>query len=499
VNRITGANFNQQAGGVFDKSAGIDFSVSNLSYDGNGNIQTMNQTGYKVGGSSLVDQLTYTYRANSNVLLKVADAIPALNTKLGDFHDWTNSTDDYKYDGNGNLITDSNRQITSIGYDFINLPETIPIKGKGTITFTYDAAGNKLRKQTLDTAAHPNITTVTLYDAGFVYQNDTLQFVGHEEGRARWAYHKYTNGSTAYGYEYDFFEKDHLGNTREVLTQQKDTAKYIATMEGAFRATETQLFGGITNTVVARNLVAGYPADLTFTNPNDSVSKLNGNGPRLGPNLLLKVMSGDQVDLMVQYFFTGTGSAGSPVSSLNDVLNSLAGGIMTMTSGAKGALTDFTNPAGVVSTGLTSFLTGNESTPATKPKAYLNWMLLDEQFKYVSGNSQSGALPVVTPGPNGSALQSPLAQTGINISKNGYLYIWVSNETPAWDVEFDNLSVVHRPGPLLEETHYYPFGLTMAGISSKALKPKYAQNNYKYNGKELLNQEFSDATGLEEY
>ena len=39
----------------------------------------------------------------------------------------------------------------------------------------------------------------------------------------------------------------------------------------------------------------------------------------------------------------------------------------------------------------------------------------------------------------------------------------------------------------------------MAGISSKGLKPKYAQNNFKYNGKELQNQEFSDGTGLEDY
>src|SRR5260221_6481489 len=507
INRLINAGYQDNKNGAFDTSA-MNYSVKDLTYDLNGNILSMSQQGFKLGNTgAVIDKLSYSYQPNSNKLMYVLDAANDSTTLLGDFHYGPSTKDsaDYTYDGNGNISFDKNRKLQLVHNDLDYLVNVIKQIGQSQVIFDYDADGNRLAMETLEKSS--NRASRMIYLGDLVYQAtdtftfdyprlDTVQYMKTEEGRARWSWHASTN---SYGWEYDFFEKDHLGSTRVVLTQEKDTAHYLASMEGKYRSIEDQLFYNISTSNYSRASVMAYPIDTSVTNPNDSVVRVNGNGPKMGPAIILKVMSGDKVDIGVNYYYNSTSTATGQTLQASDIITSLATGIVSTTGATHGSFSDLTGASSPLPSGLTSFLNNKNDKVPGKPNAYLNWILLDNQFNYVSSYPQSGALPVGAAGTQpGGTLQSPLAQTGIPINKSGHLYIYVSNATPGWDVFFDNLSVTHYRGPLLEENHYYPFGLSMSAISDKAIKPRYSENKFRYIGKELLSNTFS-AQGIDLY
>ncbi|MFO7825205.1 MAG: RHS repeat-associated core domain-containing protein [Cyclobacterium sp.] len=69
------------------------------------------------------------------------------------------------------------------------------------------------------------------------------------------------------------------------------------------------------------------------------------------------------------------------------------------------------------------------------------------------------------------------------ISKEGYMEAFLVNET-AENVWFDDFTVETTLSPVIQETHYDPWGLELTGLGYQREGVK--ENRYLYNGKELL-------------
>ena len=193
-----------------------------IEYDKNGNITLLERYGEMDDDLNkiLIDNLTYHYAANSNLLNKVTDLTNNPSGFKDDSTGLNDTIDDYTYDVNGNMTKDDNKGITAIKYNHLNLPTEIIFTGTNKkINYLYNAIGQKVKK----TVTNGTNITHTDYLSGYQYQQVgtgtvILQFFPHSEG-----YVSNTLVSGVNNYNYVFNYTDHLGNIRLSYTKDPST------------------------------------------------------------------------------------------------------------------------------------------------------------------------------------------------------------------------------------------------------------------------------------
>ncbi len=194
-----------------------------FNYDKQGNIMSLNR--FKV--YSPLDFLTMTY--DGNQVKSVTDRYGSQNQyAIKEYNDKSNSTVEFSYDKNGNMIKDLDREIVTIRYNLLNLPDTIQFKNGHRITNIYSADGRKLKTEyiTLITALNAPITEGTVYNYPFGDLSesascyiDNLEYASTTNRSGSSYLSKIHNPEGYYApmaSYYTYYRKDHLGNIREV-------------------------------------------------------------------------------------------------------------------------------------------------------------------------------------------------------------------------------------------------------------------------------------------
>jgi len=448
LNRLTKAHYAAEAISTYGRDMGY-YSVPNINYDLNGNILNLTRQGFNTSNSpDIIDELTYSY-ASGNQLTEVSDT----RSEAG-FKDGTNTGNDYMYDANGNMIKDLNKGIDTIHYNYLNLPIRVNFEIVGdSITYLYDAAGIKLQQKVYEGGS---LVKTTDYVGGHIYENDTLQLVQHEEGRI---VPKWNVAQTAVDdWDYQYHLKDHLGNVR--LTFSTTPENY----------TMTEDFEGGLNGFQDLHQQTDFNANTTQPyGSNDKVGLLQSG--QTGAMVFLSLNKGDTVDLSVKVNYETTPSGNSFLGTAYSALFSSFDG--SFGSGVDGGVSSSST---VFDDALAGTDMANKSNSSTAPRAFLNYIIFDQDMSYVS----AGFTQIST-----AALRSvahdyeQISLNEIIADQEGYILAYLSNEnTEAANIFFDDFEVYHGKTNVVFASDYYPFGLSMGEYMRTASSPQ----NYRFNG-----------------
>ena len=231
------------AAGYLENGKRNDHFSTSYKYDLMGNILSLRREGLLNSGNyGTIDDLTYSYKGNQ--VVKIDDAAEESPSYRGAMHfrDYADEKTEYTYDANGNMLTDSNKGITSIDYNVLDLPQCISTKSRAlfkenfndTIYYTYSADGTKLcstykeaKSRILSYNPKASLTSLNVgtvgiakpivkrlkteyyYCSNLVYDNDNISAILFDGG--------YASVDDDNGIVMHFYVKDHLGSNRLVV------------------------------------------------------------------------------------------------------------------------------------------------------------------------------------------------------------------------------------------------------------------------------------------
>jgi len=442
ANRLKSADYSkgQAQGSGWSETQSGGFSVYNVNYDLNGNIQTLNR---QMIASDLetMDALTYSYEGNQ--LTSVSDA-----ARYAGFHDRNTSGVDYTYDKNGNLKEDLNKEITQIEYNHLNLPNKVTKANGDYIEYIYDASGIKIQQIVHEGAE----VKTTDYMGNYIYEDDEIALIQHDEGRV------VPQGSE---WEYQYHIKDHLGNVRTTFTTAPKTIDFFINFE-QLGNDDIDLAQVDLQTIVANDIFDH--TDATGTTYQNA-QRLNGtDGEQVGTALAFPVGKGDTLNASVfaKYVEITSNPTNAAASLATALIGAFTGSPSTFTTDAGASTITGNYGSGSLIGG-----TGFPLEDANGPRAFLNLVFLPEDQEISLQNGVSFAYDqldaAATQGIGQSKNQNfdELTIEDFVAPGNGYVMVYLSNESDfITEVYFDDLSVTINEHPVIQSDDYYPFGLS---------------------------------------
>ncbi|GAA5040160.1 hypothetical protein GCM10011506_40330 [Marivirga lumbricoides] len=256
--------------------------------------------------------------------------------------------------------------------------------------------------------------------------------------------------------DYQYHLKDHLGNVRTTFAVRDDD--YPTDFETASNPYFDN-YDQITKLTSALK-----------RSGNNSHRLAGGSNETVGLMKSLLVSKGDKVKAEVYGKYIAATNQDDAINTgalITALVNMLSGGAVT-------------GEGNIVSDNLTSGYTSAaiaDNSNEQSPRAYLNYIMLDKDFNYLNSGFDRLSTSAADPG-DGSGMHQKLSFEEILIDQDGYLMVFLSNESQQTvEVFWDDFRVDHHHNAVIQASDYFPFGLTFNSYTRNYSKA----NNYLYN------------------